>query len=602
MCGLMGYVGNRSAVNIIYPGLKRMEYRGYDSAGIALLDKDVHTIKAIGNTDNLNIDKLSDKPTIGIGHTRWATHGKPSESNAHPHTYGKITLVHNGIIENYELLKSLIDTSKLKSQTDSEVLAALIDYYYEQEKDLLQAVRVALSEAKGTFGIALISPDAPGQIIAARRGSPLVIGVGDGQYYVASDASAIIDHTDRVIYLEDDQIAVITAEALNIYDLKLKSQDLAIEQLDELDTKTGMDGFTSYMEKEIHEQPAALTNVMRGRVGSDGSIVLGGPNLALEDIIGLKNILIIGCGTAYYAGYYAKYILEEMLGIPVSIEYASEFRYRHGAFDPESTLAIFMSQSGETADTLAALREAKRRGIKTLGIVNVVGSTIAREVDHGGIYLHVGVETSVASTKAYSAMVSALLMLGGYLSYKSGRDASITRSLAHELLVLPSEIEATLSLQPQIDKIASKLKGYHDWFFLGRGSMFPVALEGALKLTEVTYTHAQAFPTGEMKHGPISLVDDKHLSVLLLPEDELLYSKGLSALEELRARNGKVLTISTRPKEAGSDYHIEVSHTGLHTDGIIYNVCLQLLALSLATRKNLNIDQPRNLAKSVTVE
>lgn len=604
MCGIMGYVGNRPAINIIYPGLKRLEYRGYDSVGIALLDGDnsIESAKALGDTDKLDIELLSDKPTLGIGHTRWATHGKPSERNAHPHTFGQITLVHNGIIENYEELKSLIDARQLKSQTDSEVLAGLIDHYLTQEEDVLTAVRVALAQVKGTFGIAVISPKAPGQIITARRGSPIVIGVDDDQYYIASDSTAIVDHTDKVIYLEDDQIAVITADSLDLYDLKLKQQDILIEQLDEANQKLDHEGFDSYLEKEIFEQPTSINNAMRGRVGSDGSIVLGGPNLSPSEITSLKNILIIGCGTSYYAGYYAKYELEEMLGIPVSVEHASEFRYRHGAFDPETTLAIFMSQSGETADTLASLREAKRRHIKTLGIVNAVGSSIAREVDHGGIYLHAGVEASVASTKAYSSMVVALLMLGGHLSYKSGSDARITRDLAHELMTLPKEIESTLTLKTQIDKIAPKLKHYPSWFYLGRGNMYPVALEGALKLTELSYIHAQAFPSGEMKHGPISLVDEGHVSVLLLPEDDLLYKKSLSALEEIKARGGIVLTLSTRPKESGADYHIQLAHAGKYTDGLVYNVALQLLALAVATQKDVNIDRPRNLAKSVTVE
>ena len=391
MCGIVGYVGRRPAANIIYPGLKRLEYRGYDSAGIATMDRTIHTIKTVGGTENLDIENLPSGPTLGIGHTRWATHGKPSLNNAHPHTFGDITLVHNGIIENYEELKQFIDVSKLKSQTDSEVLAALIDFNFSKASNLLEAVKLSLSQAKGTFGVAIISPKVQGHIFAARRGSPIVIGVGVDQNYLASDVSAIIDHTDKVIYLEDDQIADITSSSLELYDMKLKHQDIQVEQLDKLDLSVSLNGFNSYLEKEIFEQPEALKNVMRGRVGSDGSIVLGGPNLSLNDILTLRHILIVGCGTAYFAGYYAKYELEEMLGIPVSVEYASEFRYRYGSYDPNTTLAIFMSQSGETADTLASLREAKRRRLKTLGIVNVVGSTIAREVDHGGIYLHAGV-------------------------------------------------------------------------------------------------------------------------------------------------------------------------------------------------------------------
>jgi glucosamine--fructose-6-phosphate aminotransferase (isomerizing) len=602
MCGIMGYIGNRSAKNIIYTGLQRLEYRGYDSAGISLLGEKIETYKAIGDTRELNIDEMDSNPTIGIGHTRWATHGKPSINNAHPHTYGDITLVHNGIIENYEDLKKYIDTSKLKSQTDSEVLAALIDNYLDQSGNLLDATKRALTEVKGTFGIAVISPNAPDQIVVAKRGSPIVIGIDENQHYIASDSAAIIDNTKQVIYLKDDQIGLIKAESLEIYDLKLNKQEISLEKLDDVNEILNIENYDSYLEKEIHEQPDSLINVMRGRVGNDGSIILGGPTLSNVDILKLKNILIIGCGTAYNAGYYAKYTLEKMLGVPVFIEYASEFRYRYGAFDPSNTLAIFISQSGETADTLASLREAKRRGIKTMGIINTVGSSIAREVTHGGIYLHAGTEYSVASTKVYSSMVAALLMFGGFISYRSGKDSSITRQVAYELITLIKEIEHTISLQPQIEKIAQKIGKYNDWFFLGRGTLFPVALEGALKLTEISYIHGQAFPIGEMKHGPIALVNNKHMSVVLLPEDEMLYKKGLSTLEEIKARNGNILTISTRHKEEISDYHIQVSHNGEYTDGLIYNVCLQLLTLAIASKKGVNIDRPRNLAKSVTVE
>jgi glucosamine--fructose-6-phosphate aminotransferase (isomerizing) len=604
MCGIMGYIGQRPAKQIVYNGLQRLEYRGYDSAGVAVLDKNnlVQSTRAVGDTSHLKLGAIDGQATLGIGHTRWATHGKPSEANAHPHTYGDITLVHNGIIENYEEIKAQLHISDLKSQTDSEVLAALIDHYFKKTGKLLEGTKRALAEAKGTFGLVLLSPADPDKLIVARRGSPIVIGVGEDQNYIASDANAILDHTNKVIYMEDDQIATVQRDSIELYDLKLNQQSIAVEELEENQQALDKTGFQSFLEKEICEQPTALQNVMRGRVGSDGSIVLGGPNLSGEEITSLQRILIIGCGTAYYAGYYAKYELEKILGIPVSVEHASEFRYRYGAFDPQTTLAIFMSQSGETADTLASLREAKRRGLKTMGLINTVGSTIAREVSHGGIYLHAGVESSVASTKAYSSMVAALLMFGGYISYKRGHDAAITQKLAQELLALPKEIERTLKLLPAIEKIGQKLGKYHDWFFLGRGELYPVALEGALKLTEVSYINAHAFPTGEMKHGPIALVDNTHLSVLLLPEDDLLYKKSLSTLEEIKARGGHVLTVSTRPKEAMSDYHLEVAHSGEYTDGLIYNVCLQLLTLAIATKKGLNIDRPRNLAKSVTVE
>lgn len=600
MCGIVGYIGNRQAKDIIYAGLQQLEYRGYDSVGIAVLDSTVSTVKEVGDTKNLNVSKLP-KATIGIGHTRWATHGKPTTQNAHPHTFGDITLVHNGIIENYQELKTKINQSKLKSETDSEVLAALIDNNYKQTNNLLEAVQLSLSEVKGTFGIAVIAPK-NSQIITARRGSPIVIGIDEKQYYIASDQSALIDHTDKVVYLEDDQIVAITNDSLDIYDLRLRQQSTDITQIDNLNSNTSLGKYKSYLEKEIFEQPESIKNVIRGRVGSDGSIVLGGPNLSQKDIESISQIVIIGCGTSFFAGLYAKYKLEELLEIPVAVEYASEFRYRHGAYKKDQTLAIFMSQSGETADVLASLQEAKRRGLKTLGIVNVVGSTLAREVEHGGIYLHAGVEKSVASTKAYSSMVAALLMLGGFFASKLGKNQTITRALAKELVNLPDEIESTLLLHSQIKKISQELVDFHDWFFLGRNDLFPVAMEGALKIAEVSYVHASGFAAGEMKHGQIALVDKNHVSVLLLPEDELLYEKCISALQEIKARDGKALTISTRPKPKLSDFHINISHIGQYTDGLVYNVCLQLLALETAYNKKRNVDKPRNLAKSVTVE
>lgn len=602
MCGIMGYTGTKPAKNIIYNGLKRMEYRGYDSAGIALLGKKSQTEKVLGDTSQFKLTSLPASATCGLGHTRWATHGKPSVVNAHPHTYGLITLVHNGIIENYQAIKKRIDSKKLKSQTDSEVLAAYINDFYEKTDDLLSATKLALAEVQGTFGLCIFASDKPGQLVAARRGSPLLIGIDDLQYFVASDPAAIAPHTSRVVYLEDDQIAAITPRSLDIYDLKLNQQEAEEKALEDIAVSEGHSGYATFMEKEIHEQPQSLENLMRGRINNDGRIVLGGPNLSIDDMKNLKNILIIGCGTSYYAAFYAKYHIEEMLEIPVNVEHASEFRYRFGAYDPANTLAIFMSQSGETADTLASLGEAKRRGFKTMGIVNVVGSTIAREVTHGGIYLHAGTETAVASTKAYSSMVAALLMFGGFLSYHLGNNPVAVRKLAKQLKNLPEEIKLLLPIQEKINKLAPKLAKSKVWFFLGRNDLYTVALEGALKLTEVAQVHAQAFPTGEMKHGPISLVDKHHLSVVLLPEDPLLYEKGLSAIEELKARGGKVLTISTRPKPNKSDHHLEVAHIGQYSDGLIMNVCLQLLALAMATHRNLNVDKPRNLAKSVTVE
>ncbi len=604
MCGIMGYIGERPARDIIFQGLKRLEYRGYDSVGIALLSEagELDLVKAVGTTDKISLDSLSQTDSVGIGHTRWATHGAPSTKNAHPHTVGAITLVHNGIIENYDELKQELSGVKWQSDTDSEIVAALIDREYQSTKKFLGSVQVALRNLKGTFGLAVLNADVPGEIIVARRGSPIVIGIDSDEYYVASDPSAIIDHTDRVVYLEDDQVARIRPDALDVYDVKLNQQEVSVQTLEHADLTADKQNYGSFLEKEIHEQPTVIQNTMRGRVGSDGSIVLGGPLLTQDEILDLKQIVIIGCGTSYNAGYFSKYKLEEMLGLPVAVEHASEFRYRYGAYDAVHTLAIFLSQSGETADTLASLQEAKRRQMITMGIVNVVGSTLAREVDHGGVYLHAGVETSVASTKAFSATVTALLMFGGFVAQKRGLNSSIMHAVGAELRALPHEIEATLQLKPQVDKIADSLVAHHDWYFLGRNDLFPVALEGALKLMEVSYLHAQALPMGEMKHGPIAMVDDSLVSVILLPEDPLLYDKGLGALSEIKARNGIALTISTRPKPKQSDHHIQIAHTGQYTDGLVMNIVLQLLALEVATKRKLNIDQPRNLAKSVTVE
>lgn len=598
----MGYIGPKPAKDVVFAGLKRLEYRGYDSVGIAVLDKKVVTKKAVGDTSKLNISPLPARAYTAIGHTRWATHGKPSENNAHPHTFGDVTLVHNGIIENYQELRESIDSKKLKSETDSEILAAVIDKFFQEKNDLLSAVQQALAEVKGTFGIVVISPKEPDVLYVARRGSPIVIGVGKDQNIVASDPSVIGEYTDKVIFLEDDQIAKVTPSSVDVYDVKLQAQALDITTLEEGEIQAELGKFGSFLEKEILEQPESLNNVMRGRVSSNGTIKLGGPDLGIKEIESIRQIVIIGCGTSYYAGLYARYKLEEMLGIPVSVEHASEFRYRYGAYDTQHSLAIFMSQSGETADVLASLQEAKRRHFMTMGIVNAVGSSVARGVDYGGVYLHAGQEVSVASTKAYSSMVVALLMFGAQLVYQSGGNSNITKQVAHELLALPGEFEATFTLREQIKKVVPKLLQFKTWFYLGRNDLYPVALEGALKLTEISYIHAQAFPSGEMKHGPISLIDENHLSVLLLPEDSLLYEKGISALEEIKARGGHVLTISTRAKPKGSDFHLQIAHCGDYIDGLVFNVCLQLLALEVAQAKGVDIDKPRNLAKSVTVE
>ena len=602
MCGIVGYSGPKSAKTVIYSGLKRLEYRGYDSAGIAVIDDDsaVHTVKSVGTVSELDTAALPEGAHLGIGHTRWATHGGVTDTNAHPHTYGDVTLVHNGIIENYEELQATYKV-KPESQTDTEILAAVVDHHLGQNDSLKDAVLAALAEVQGTYGILVISAKAPDQLVAARKGSPLVVGVGQDEHIFASDPQAIVAHTDTIIFLDDGELAVLDAGALTVYNLANQRQDKTLEEVAEAE-EVDMGGFGSFLEKEIHEQPRSLGEVARGRISPDGKITLGGPNLSAEQIKNLESILIIGAGTAYYAGMYAKYELEDLLGIPVQVEHASEFRYRHSAFKPETSLAIFMSQSGETADTLAALEEAKRRGVPTLGIVNAVGSTMARSVTHGGIYLHAGTEVSVASTKAYSSMVVALLMLGGFFADRRGQRLGDIRTLAEDLMELPHEIELCLKLSDQIKAVAANVAQFSNCFLLGRGNLFPIALEGALKITEVSYIHAQAFPTGEMKHGPISLIDEDHLSIVLLPEDKLLYDKSINGIQEIKAREGKVLSISSKPQHEQADWHINVPMVGPRVSGLVMNCCLQLLALHVAEKLGRNTDRPRNLAKSVTVE
>jgi glucosamine--fructose-6-phosphate aminotransferase (isomerizing) len=605
MCGIVGYIGKKDAKNVIYSGLKQLEYRGYDSAGVLVVEKGkIHLDKEVGTVNKVDIDSLPGSSGLGIGHTRWATHGGVTKDNAHPHTYGGVSLVHNGIIENYEDLK---DTYELQpvSETDSEVLAGVIDYKMVKEKfSLREATARALSECQGTYGVLAVAPKKePGTLVAARSGSPIVIGVGSNkEYIVASDPSAILS-TNKMVFLADGEIAEFTDGGMQVYDFASKRKDIKQETVEAERSTDDLKGFDTYLHKEIFEQPDTLKETMRGRISSEGKFKLGGPSLNEEQIQNLKSIFIIGCGTAFYAGQSVKYALEELLNIPVVVEYASEFRYRHAALEADNSVAIFMSQSGETADTLAAESEAQRRGMPTMGIVNSVGSTLARNVSHGGIYLHAGIEKSVASTKAYSSMVVALLMFGGYLAERRGLPLSDIRQLGTDLLDAPREIASMLESFDDIMTVAGEVSGFSSCFVLGRDTLYPVALEGALKITEVSYIHAQALPTGEMKHGPIALIDENHLSIVLMPEDKLMYEKTCSGIQEIRARNGKVLTIGSRPAKGGlSDWHIATPMTGKNISGLVINCALQQLAYGIAKALDRNIDRPRNLAKSVTVE
>jgi len=605
MCGIVGYLGDKSANPILINGLRRLEYRGYDSAGIATADKSgsVKICKKQGKVADLDARCDDNGDKLGIGHTRWATHGEPSEANAHPHQVGAVALVHNGIIENYQDIKQKLTNKgyEFSSKTDSEVLAGLIDDKLKSSKTLGEAVRQALREVAGTFGIAVISESEPGAIVVARRGSPLILGIGDDEYFIASDASAIVGHTERVIYLEDDQLAVINTDGYDVVDLDNNAQAVDIHKLDQDQAVAEKEGFDHFLIKEIHEQPQVVADTTRGRLGADGSVRLGGLNISDDKLRNLKHILIVGCGTAYFSGVLGKYLLEKLTGVSVSVEVGSEFRYRDAAIDPKDTIALFMSQSGETADTLASLEEVKRRGIHTLGLVNVVGSSLARAVD-GGIYLHAGPEISVASTKAYSAMVTALLLFGLHVASLKGASRSEIAEVAEALHSLPNEIEHALKLGNEAKEVAQALKNHDHAFYLGRDNLYPVALEGALKLMEVSYIHAQPYPTGEMKHGPIALIDENFLSVVVLPEDELLYAKTISNIEEIKARKGRILSVSSRPRPEQSDYHLVVPKVSTWAEPLIINVALQLFAYHMAVARGTDVDQPRNLAKSVTVE
>ena len=604
MCGIVGYIGGKSATPILINGLRRLEYRGYDSAGIATISKGKTLIcKKQGKVAELDKACADSGLTIGIGHTRWATHGEPSELNAHPHQVGDITIVHNGIIENYADLKVELEKIgyEFKTKTDTEVLAALIDNEYKTATDISHAVRTALNKVAGTFGLALLSQKDEDLIVVARRGSPLILGIGDDEYFIASDTSAVVGYVEKVIYLEDDQLAVVARDGYDVVDLNNKAQSVQLHDLDQDQVKAEKEGFEHFLIKEIHEQPQVIADTMRGRLLKDGEVRLGGLNLDDDELRDLKQIIIIGCGTAYYAGMLGKYLLERLTGIPVSVEIGSEFRYRDAALNPENTVALFLSQSGETADTLASLAEIKRRGIHSLGLVNVVGSTLAREVD-GGIYLHAGPEISVASTKAYSAMLTAVMLFGLKVARLKGLARSEALEFAESMESLPNEIKQTLGVSDEAKRVASQVKDIEHTFYLGRSDLYPVALEGSLKLMEVSYIHAQGYPTGEMKHGPIALIDEGFLSVVLLPEDELLYAKSISNIEEIKARKGKVLSVSSRPQPEQSDYHLIVPKVSQWIEPLVINVALQLFAYHMAVAKGNDVDQPRNLAKSVTVE
>lgn len=610
MCGIIGYIGDKNCVPILIDGLKRLEYRGYDSAGVGLISSNnTFIIKNKGKVSLLE-EKLSSNnldTKLGIGHTRWATHGIPNEINAHPHSNSDNTLflIHNGIIENYRTIKQdLINSGySFVSDTDSEVLAHLIDRFISKGYDLCKSVQLALNEVIGTYGIAVIYKGEPDKLIVARKGSPLVVGLGNNENFIASDVSAILAHTQQVIYLDDGEMAVVTQNDFTvktIADVEIEKEIHEIStSLDEIDRG----GYSHFMLKEIMEQPESIRNSLRGRLLPDsGDAKLGGISDVIDRLVNSKRIIISACGTSWHAALVAEYMLENYAKIPTEIEYASEFRYRNPIINQDDSV-LLISQSGETADTLAALREAKKRGALVLGICNVVGSTIARE-SMAGVYIHAGPEIGVASTKAFTSQLIVLALITLLIARRKNLSEEDGREIVEALQSLPEKIEEILRLNDKIEELAEKFKDANNFLYLGRGYQFPVALEGALKLKEISYIHAEGYPAAEMKHGPIALIDEDMPVVFIAPKDST-YSKVISNIEEVKARGGRLIAIaSENDNEIDNlvDYTIKTPDTVEMLRPILTSIPLQLLAYHIAVKKGLNVDQPRNLAKSVTVE
>jgi glutamine---fructose-6-phosphate transaminase (isomerizing) len=599
MCGIIGYIGYRQAVPILLDGLKKLEYRGYDSAGIVVAENQLLTVvKNQGKIAELEARQEIGNllGSLGIAHTRWATHGEPNEINAHPHfdCSHKITIVHNGIIENYQALRQLLEQEghKFISQTDSEVLAHLIEKFYQG--NLEQAVAETLKLVEGSYGLVVMHAR-EAKIVAARKGSPLIVGLGDQEMFVASDVAAVLAHTNKVIYLNDEEIAVI---GQNQYSIKKINGDIVKEKIDEVKwtvEQLEKKGFEHFMLKEIFEQPESLTNVIRGRI-KNGKI-----KISVDfDLKKIERILITACGTSWHSALIGKHLIESLTNIPVEVDYASEFRYRNPIVRP-TDLMMVISQSGETADTLAALREAKNKGAKTLGLVNVVGSSIAREVD-AGIYLYAGPEIGVASTKAFTSQVMAILIFALYL--RQQRHLELDKNLVNDILALPKKVTEILKISDQLKKLAEEFKNVNNFLYLGRGINFPVALEGALKLKEISYIHAEGYPAAEIKHGPIALID-KQMPVVFVATKNGLSKKIISNMEEVKARKGLIIALTNKGNQEISslaDYLIEVPEVNDLLSPIINIIPLQLLAYHIANLKGIDVDKPKNLAKSVTVE
>lgn len=620
MCGIVGYIGFRSVSDLLLEGLHRLEYRGYDSAGIAVLaDESIVVRKRAGRVSELAalVQTQPVEGTIGIGHTRWATHGGTTDENSHPHVggNGEVVIVHNGVIENYDSLREQLTALGyvFHSQTDTEVVAHLLAHSYIEQLKLvensdthaaaLKAVEATLTRLKGTYGICALFRDATDTIIAARSGSPLVIGVGRDEYFVASDASPLVGYTQEVVYLADNEIAVLRRDNMSITHRTSGSVQPSIQTLEQVSSDIELDDFPHYMLKEIYEQPKTIENALRGRLDDEeGTAVIGGLNLTPQQLRSIDRVVLTACGTSWHAGLVGEYLLEEFARLPTEVEYASELRYRNPPIT-ERTLVFAITQSGETADTLAAMRECRRKGHPTLAICNVVGSTIAREAD-GGIYLHAGPEIGVASTKAFTSQVTVLTLLALYLGRMRHLSYPAGKRICRELRQMPEKIEEALKCHDSVKEIAEKYAGFDNYLYLGRLYNFPVALEGALKLKEISYIHAEGYPAAEMKHGPIALVDERTPSVFVVPRCGI-QPKVISNMEEVKARKGPVIAIACegdREVERIADDVIYVPEVAEYLQPLVCAIPLQLLSYHVALLRGCNVDRPRNLAKSVTVE
>ncbi len=612
MCGIVGYIGPKNCVPIILEGLRRMEYRGYDSAGIALINggsfymrkkagKVADLVSEIGSSNG------SLSANLGMGHTRWATHGEPNDVNAHPHwdASKQIAIIHNGIIENYAALKTKLarEGHVFESATDTEVLAHLVGEMYKRTDDLCSAVRLALAEVEGAYGLVVISTLEPDKIIVARNGSPLIIGVGDGENFVASDAAAIVDHTRQVVYLEDGEVAEITRDGFRTMTIDDVMIDKVVEEVTLELSQIERGGYEHFMMKEICEQPETIRNALRGRLMvEEADVRLGGLVDVMDKLLHARRIIIAACGTSWHAGLVGEYMLETIAKIPTEVEYASEFRYRNPIITKDDVVFV-ISQSGETADTLAAMREAKKKGATVLGIVNVVGSTIARE-SKAGVYIHAGPEIGVASTKAFTSQLTVLALITLMIARRKGLSQRDGVVLARELASIPDKVARILENKTQIQLLADEFVHSQNFLYLGRGANFPVALEGALKLKEISYIHAEGYPAAEMKHGPIALIDENMPVVFIVPKDAI-YEKVISNLQEVKARRGRIIAVANEDDteiEHMAEHVIRVPRTYGFFGPILNIIPLQLLSYYMAVARGTNVDQPRNLAKSVTVE